>query len=128
MSDIITLLNTLAELQTHQEALRIAQEAAVPATIRRRLDALAARFAPQRESLAHQVALLEGDIKTAVLAHGASVKGRRLQAVFLAGRTSWDDHALQGYAAAGHEELLAFRTMGKPSVSLRPAKWATDAA
>ncbi|MCG3145996.1 MAG: hypothetical protein HONDAALG_03775 [Gammaproteobacteria bacterium] len=52
---------------------------------------------------------------------GATVKGAALSAVYAKGRVSWDNKALEGYAVA-HPELLAFRSEGAPSVSIRGVK------
>jgi len=49
------------------------------------------------------------------------VKGRELEAVYVKGRISWDNKALDGYAAA-HPEIGAFRKQGDPSVSIRGVK------
>jgi hypothetical protein len=123
MPDILTQLAQLADLHTRLEGLRLAQEAALPQSLRQRLKEIEARFGPQRETLEHEARHLEADIKAAVIAHGASVKGARLHAVYVSGKVSWDDRALQGYAAAGHAEILTFRSLGKASVSLRKATW-----
>jgi hypothetical protein len=121
MSDILTLLHTLATLRDQQAELAAHEAAALPAAVRRRLAANAARFAPAHAGIARDLALIEGQVKAAVLAHGASVKGERLQAVYVSGKASWDDRALQGFATF-HPAILVFRTVGKPSVTLRPVK------
>ena len=68
-----------------------------------------------------EIGQLEAQIKAAVLEYGRSVKGAGMQAVYMAGRVSWDDKFLQGYAAT-HEEILPARMEGKPSVSLRKSR------
>ena len=126
MSAMLTLLATLADLRAQQTALAAHEAAALPAAVRQRLAATAARFAPAHAGIARDIALIETQVKAAVLAHGASVKGERLHAVYVSGKASWDDHALLGYAAT-HQELLQFRTVGKPTVSLRPVATAEAA-
>lgn len=116
--DILGLLEMLADLQAQQRALRQAQAVALPARLRQMLAALEARFAPELDAVAAQVALLESQVKAAVLAHGASVKGARLHAIFLAGRVTWNDAMLAGYAVE-HPAVLQCRSEGTPSVTLR---------
>lgn len=57
-------------------------------------------------------------VKASVIAEGESVKGERLQAVWVKGRTSWDTKALDGYSAA-HPEIERFRKVGEPNVTIR---------
>ena len=60
------------------------------------------------------------EVKADVLAHGETVKGAHLMAVWVKGRTSWDSKRLDGYAAA-HPEIETFRSVGEPSVTIRSA-------
>lgn len=64
---------------------------------------------------------LADQIKAAALVEGRSVKAHGWHAVISAGRASWDDVWLQGYAAT-HDEILQARRVGQPSVSIREAK------
>lgn len=64
---------------------------------------------------------LREQVKAAVIATGATVKGSMFQAVYVKGRDAWDVKALDGYAAA-HPEILPFRTTGAPSVTIRGVK------
>jgi len=57
-------------------------------------------------------------IKAEVVAAGETVSGEFHQAVYMKGRTSWDSKSLEGYAAA-HPEILQFKTIGSPSVSIK---------
>ena len=61
--------------------------------------------------------MLEVEIKQDVLRLGESVSGE-YAAVYNKGRISWNNEAMEGYAAA-HPEVLQFRKVGKPSVSIR---------
>ena len=63
---------------------------------------------------------LTAEIKDEVVALGETVKGSCLMAVYAKGRVSWDDKALEGYAAA-HPEIQPFRKVGNPSESIRKA-------
>jgi predicted GTPase len=69
---------------------------------------------------AEQADKLLRQIKTAVLKHGETIKGARLQAVWAKGRTGWDTQGLIGFAVA-HPEMEQFKTVGKPTVSIRKA-------
>ena len=57
-------------------------------------------------------------IKAEVIAAGETVSGEFHQAVYMKGRTSWDSKSLEGFAAA-HPEILQFKTIGSPSVSIK---------
>ena len=85
------------------------------------LDALAQEYEPLMESVQERVAVLDGEIKAAVLQQGASVKGSRLYAMYTRGRISWDTERLDRYAL-DHPEVTKFRRQGEPSVSLRVVK------
>lgn len=84
---------------------------------------LADAVADIRENLAEAnryAGELEGEIKGYVLQVGSTVRGASapLMAVYSRGQVKWSDEKLTGYAAA-HPEILAFRTEGKPTVSIR---------
>ncbi len=127
MADILTLLAALAELRDEQDALLRAQADAIPTKLRAELARIAKRFAPDLEHVATELELRTVQVKAAVLAHGASVKGDRLQAVYVAGRPAWDDRGLRGFALV-HPEVLGFRTEGAPSVTLRAVAPPQEAA
>lgn len=116
--DILTMLAELADLQDEQAALLAAQADAIPHKLRTELTRIAKRFAPDVEKIRTELELLTLQLKAAVIEHGASVKGERLQAVYVSGKAAWNNDALIGYAVT-HAEILAFRREGKPSVSLR---------
>ncbi len=118
MPDILTLLECLADLHAQQAAIRAAQAVALPVRLRERLAAVEARFAPELAAVAAELALVERQVKDAVLRHGASVTGKTLQAVYMPGRRLWDDAMLAGFALA-HPAVLACRREGPPWVSVR---------
>lgn len=125
MTDITTLLDRLADLQAQADLLALdyqaQRDAAIPPEVRQTLADIDAEMQPAIEAARAGVDALTAEIKAAVLAHGATVKGERLQAVWAKGRVSWDTKALDGYAA-GHPEIVPFRKEGDPSVSIRGAK------
>lgn len=80
-----------------------------------------AERAESMKSVSAGLESLREQVKTAVIAEGKTIKGSAIQAVYSAGRVSWDTKALDGYAAA-HPEIAPFRKIGEPSVSLRGVK------
>ena len=118
-------LDQLAEFQSQRGVAMLEKQALLDeiytAEIKARMAEIEAEFATKTEGVAANIAALEAEIKRAVVAHGASVKGSVFHAVFAKGRVSWDTKSLDGYATA-HPELLAFRKEGEPSVSIRVAK------
>lgn len=64
----------------------------------------------------------EKNIREAVLMQEKSYKGELGKATFRKGypRYTWDNKALEGYVAAGHDELLQFRkeSFVQPSVNI----------
>ena len=67
---------------------------------------------------ATEIESLTNEVKQDVLTLGQTVKGSLLMAVWNKGRVSWDDKALEGFVI-NHPEILPFRTVGNPSVSIR---------
>ncbi len=122
--DIKQALFELHELKCAAEVTRLdydAKRAAILAPVAAELADLDAEYAPLTAAAQARAAELEERIKAAVVEAGASVKGDALQAVYSKPRVSWDGKALEGYAAA-HPEIVAFRTTGAPSVSIRAVK------
>jgi hypothetical protein len=119
---IDTHLATLAALQARLADLHAAHGearlAALTPAVRQRWRDLDAYYAADLDTLEAQVQARTVLVKEAVLVQGHSVQGHGLHAVYVKGRVSWDDRALQGFAT-GHPEVLQFRTQGAPSVSLR---------
>lgn len=116
------MLDELSELQSQRDALAARKtelvENAIPPEVKTLLADIEAEFAPLLEGVDGNIASLTSQVKDAVLAEGATVKGQHLQAVWAKGRISWDTKALDGYAAA-HPEIAPFKKEGDPSVSIR---------
>jgi len=124
MEHIVAKLDELAELKAAADLTRLdyeAQRTEILKAVQAELDALAAEYEPLMEIASSRITALEVEIKNAVLAHGASVRGGRLHAVFARGRVSWDTKALDVYSLS-HPEVSGFRTQGSPTVSLRAVK------
>lgn len=121
MESIVTMLDELAEIRAAADVARLSRDAArdlVLAPVREALNAVEMEFAPQIAAAQDRATEIEALVKSAVVRHGASIKGTSLQAVYSKPRVSWDTKALDGYAVA-HPELLGLRTEGQPSVSIR---------
>lgn len=116
-------LDALSELQAKRDLLKLQKNERYRALIEPIAQGIAdleMEFALPETEVDAEIEALTAEIKANVLAHGESVKGQAsgLMAVFSRGRVSWDHKRLEGYAAA-YPELLAFRTVGEPSVSIR---------
>lgn len=118
-------LNTLADYQAQVQYLALEKQRlmdeAMPAEVKARLAEIETEFAGKTAAAQVNIDALTDEIKSAVIANGASVKADFIQAVWTKGRVSWDNKALDGYAVA-HPEINAFRKEGEPSVSIRSVK------
>lgn len=122
--DIASKLEELAEVRAAIQITQIDYEAKreeILKTIQAELEALAAEYDPLLASANDRATVLEAEIKSDVITHGLTVKASSLQAVYARGRISWDNKGLDNFAA-DHPEILKFRKMGEPSVSLRGVK------
>lgn len=121
ITKIIQQMDTLSELrsQTVEVDAKIQKliDDAIPPAVLAKIQELKI----SRESMVGAVDKLEADIKSAVLQHGESIKGEKLQAVYAKGRETWDSKGLTGYAIV-HPEILKLKKVGEPSVSLRVVK------
>ena len=116
-------LDNLSEMQAHREVVRMDHDAKIEALLAPLAAQLAQLNAQRADDLASfdgAIAELTAEVKADVLAHGETVKGAHLMAVWVKGRTSWDSKRLDGYAAA-HPEIETFRSVGEPSVTIRSA-------
>lgn len=122
MLGIAEKLKRLQEFYTQREALEAEKQTLVDQVltpeIRKRLEDIDAEFASKAEAVDANLAALEAEIKAEVLAHGESVKGEGIQAVWSKGRMTWDSKGLSTFAES-HPEILEFQKTGEPSVSIR---------
>lgn len=118
---IESMLDDLASLQSLLDEIALQKQECIDrvlAPVKDQLDSIEEEFAVRTAHVSDEIAALTNRIKTAVLQHGSTVRGRFLQAVWSKGRAKWDTRALQGYAKA-HPEVLEFYQEGDPSVSIR---------
>lgn len=124
MTDIINTLNRLYDLRTASkrtaDEMQALIDAAIPADVRQAIADIHAEYEQTIADINAAAGVLEAQAKEAVLQHGATVKADGLMAVYVGGRVSWDDKALNGYMV-DHPELARFRNIGKPSVTIRGA-------
>jgi hypothetical protein len=106
-----------AAAERRLEELKVFFLAAVQPEIDRALGEYSAAVAP----LTAEASTLQEEITAEVIGQGQTVKSDRLMAVFSKARVSWDGAKLDGFALA-HPEILAAKTIGKPSVSFREVK------
>lgn len=123
--DIKQALDQLAEYDAQLVALRLREEEliaaltpTIPDEIKNQINDVHAEFAQQRSGAESNAAELKEQIKKEIIAKGESVKGTRLNAIYVKGRVTWDSKAIEGYAV-GHPELFAFKKEGEPSVTFR---------
>lgn len=123
--DVKQKLEELAERQAQLSAVMAEKQNAIDAVMtaemRQKLAEIDNEFASATDALSQQIESLEQQIKYDVAEFGASVKGSLLQAVYSKGRVSWDTKGLDKYANE-YPAVLAYREIGKPSVSLRQVK------
>lgn len=116
------MLNELSSLKFQVKALEKWQQGQIDNIItpelRQAVADIEAEIKPQFDVMNAKIEALTEQIKKAVIANGASVKGRELHAVYNKGRVSWDAKLLEGLALAVPEVLKA-RSVGEPSVSFR---------
>ncbi|MCA1553883.1 MAG: hypothetical protein LC737_05850 [Chloroflexi bacterium] len=121
---IVAKLEQLSEMQNAADVLRLDYEAKrqeILRAVQAELDALADEYQPLVDTLSENIESLTDEIRGDVLAHGATVKCERLQAVYMRGRVSWDTRALDHYAES-HPDVQAYRREGEPRVQLRVVK------
>lgn len=82
------------------------------------LDALDATYKPMFETAEQEITTLTAEIKNDVLLRGESIQGGAYEAMYVQGRSSWDNDGMKKYAVT-HPEVLKFRKAGQPSVILR---------
>lgn len=116
--DVSLMLDELANVRSRVEQIAAAKQAFIDALLAGHADALDA-YDAQASQISDRAAELESAVKAAVTSGGKTVKGTSLQAVWAAGRVSWDAKGLEGIAVV-MPEILKFKSVGAPSVSIRP--------
>lgn len=114
-------LEQLSEFDAQRNVIQMDKQAAIDTIltdeVKAQLAAIDAEFDPLTSAVGQTIRIIESEIKAAVLASEASVKGV-YTASYVKGRVTWDSRALKGYAAA-HPEIERFKKVGNPSVRIR---------
>lgn len=120
--NITEMLDQLADYRAAADALRLRKEDEINAVLsdeqRARIAEIDAEYAGMQERVDEQAAELEGQIKDVIIASGQTVRGARLQAVYVKGRVTWDSRELEGMMAL-IPQIREARREGKPSVTIR---------
>lgn len=118
-------LDTLADLQAAKQALQLEErallDALIPSDVLEKMREIELEYSQKYTGVDANIANLTDEVKAAVVANGASVKGTYLHAVWTKGRVSWDGKQLDGMMAL-IPGLAAARSEGSPSVSIRNLK------
>ncbi len=120
---VVKKLNRLGDLRAAVDLTRLdyeAKHAEILKTVQAELDAIDAEYKPLMDAAETNAAALEVEIKNDVLLNGQSIHSEIFQAIYTKGRVSWDNAGISEYARA-HPEVLTFRKVGQPTVSLRLA-------
>ena len=116
------LLDDLFEARCFLDTLHLRRKDAIDALItpeiRAKMLSIEAEFEPGLAEQSERIASLETAVKNRVLAEACSTKGTHLHAVWMKGGVTWDSKKLDAYAVAD-QKMLAFRTKGSPSVTIR---------
>lgn len=100
------------------EAEYLAARRQVLASVREQLDAVDMAFAEQIQAAADAAAAAEKEARELALKLRRSAGIAGVKVAYHPGRVTWDDEKLTAFAQF-HPELMAFRKVGKPWVSLR---------
>jgi hypothetical protein len=116
------MLDQLSELYAQRDLSILDKQRLIDAIltdeIKGKIAEVEMEFSGKSESVSEKIAELETQIKQAVVANGASVKGQFIHAVYAKGRVTWDSKQLDGLMIV-IPELAQARKEGEPSVSLR---------
>lgn len=125
MANPTELLNDLAhwkDVQQHKTEERDALiDQATPDAVKQKIAEIKAEYDQTFKDIQAKIMELEFDIKQAVYVRGETIKADHLMAVFTKGRQSWDNKGLDAYSEI-HPEVLKYRKIGEPSVSIRAVK------
>lgn len=113
--------DALEELEQQAEALAIAQEQALRDLLGDLYPAYRAHvddYDQRANEIASAIRDNEAGLRQTAVTVGHTVVVSHYRLQYQTGRVTWDNRALDGYAAA-HPEILAFRKQGPPTVSLR---------
>jgi len=116
-TDISQKLDKLANFYAQRDVLNLEKQELIDQVftpeIKARIAEIEAEFAGRREAVDANIAALEDEIRKDVVAHGETITGSFLRAVWIKGRVTWDTRSLDRYAKT-HPEVVSFRKQGEP--------------
>lgn len=119
MDDITTKLDRLGNLRYHVDVINLQYDALkekiLTPEILQALKDIEAERQTALEAVQAGIATLEKEVKEEVIAHGATVKGKLMKAIYVKGAERWETKGLRQYAET-HPELDAFKKYGEPTV------------
>ena len=120
------MLNQLYEMRVARNDIEDAKQAelnkVITPEIKTQMMNIEAEFSDKLGAADAAIAQLELEIKVGVITNGATVKGKKLMAVYNKGREGgWDSAKLKGFAMAHPEILAAKKPDGEPTVTIRGA-------
>lgn len=122
VEQIEVLLDELDDLLCAQDAITLEKQAVLDSIytpeIKAMMREVEMEFAPRMEAVAKKAQEKDAEVRAAVLAHGASVKGKHRHAVWSKGKVSWDTKTLDGMALV-IPQLNEARKEGAPSVAIK---------
>ena len=95
-----------------------AKTAKVYADIAQRKNEIEVEFSGKAGDVDKNIAALESEIKAETKAKGETIKGKYFMAVYVKGRTSWNNEMLDGMISLV-PQLEKARKIGEPSITLR---------
>jgi uncharacterized protein YifE (UPF0438 family) len=120
-SEVSNRIEQLAEAKRYAREIHAAYQQrreSVLEQVRAQLEALEKEFGEMLREADEEVGRLEIEVKEAVRHVGQSVKQEGIHAIYMRGRVMWENRGLSHYAET-HPEVLEFRRIGNPSVSIR---------
>ena len=119
---VLERLEELENIQAQKDLLAIKKQELIDSVItdaiKAQISEIEDEFEPQEKAVNDKRAEIESLVKSEVVQLGETVKGTMYQAVYVKGRTKWNDTGLMQYLSV-HPEIAYLRTIGDPSVSIR---------
>ncbi len=121
-TEIEKQLDQLANFQAEKDYLALHKKELIDQVltpeIKARLEEIEEEFAGRTQAVEDNIAVLEEEIRHAVIQHGETIRGTFLRAVWNQGRITWDSKAMERYSQT-HPEVLAYRKQGEPFISIK---------
>lgn len=90
----------------------------IPKEIQDAINEIEAEFDEKTDMLEHNITRLSSEIKEEVKGLGSSIKGEKIHAVFVKGRTTWDTNKLEALSIVV-PQIEEAKKVGEPTVSIK---------